>query len=59
MDALLASVESHTLALFTRVLGYTLESTQIEIAGVKNEIRARSCEMQMYTTFYFVFGRKP
>jgi hypothetical protein len=41
------------------VLGYTLEGAQIEIALVKDEIKTRNREVQMYATFYFVYGRKP
>jgi hypothetical protein len=52
-----ASVEPYTLALFTRVLGWSNERTQVLIAGVKDEVRNPS--NHFYTASHFVYGRKP
>ena len=53
----LASVEPFTLALFTRVLGWSRDRTQVLIAGVKDEIR--NPRNHFYTASHFVYGRKP
>ena len=53
----LASVEPYTLALFTRVQGWSKDRTQVLIAGVKDELRNPS--NHFYTTSHFVYGRKP
>lgn len=46
-----------TLALFTRVLGYTIEEAQVVIAKVKNDLRNKT--PHLYVPFYFIWGRKP
>jgi hypothetical protein len=53
----LESVEPYTLALFTRVLGWSKGRTQVLIAGVKDEVRNPS--NHFYTASHFVYGRKP
>ncbi|KAK5092900.1 hypothetical protein LTR70_010183 [Exophiala xenobiotica] len=51
------SVESHTPALFTRVLGYTPGQVQMLMEGVKDEFRNR--DLHLITSYRFVCGRKP
>lgn len=56
-ENVIASVEPFTLALFTRVLGWSYDKTQAMIAGLKNEYRNRN--NHFYTVTHFVYGRKP
>lgn len=51
------SVESHTPALFTRVLGYTPEQVQVLMEGVKDEFRNR--DLHLITSYRFICGRRP
>lgn len=51
------SVDSYTVALFTRVLGWSLEECQVIMAKVKQEVR--DLQHQLYTNFFFVSGRAP
>ncbi|EOD47594.1 putative tam domain methyltransferase protein [Neofusicoccum parvum] len=53
MDA----VESFTLALFTRVLGYTVEECQVLISKLKAELR--DPKVHMYWYYHFIYGQKP
>jgi SAM-dependent methyltransferase len=52
----LDSVEPFSLALFTRVLGYTVDETKIIIARVKNDLV--NPKLRTYLHFHFVWGRK-
>ncbi|KIW87014.1 uncharacterized protein Z519_12311 [Cladophialophora bantiana CBS 173.52] len=52
----LDSVEPFSLALFTRVLGYTVDETKIMIAKVKNDLH--NPKLHSYLHFHFVWGRK-
>ena len=54
---MLEAVEPYTLALFTRVLGWSIDEVQVLIAGIKNELKDRS--IHMYGKMHFVYGRKP
>jgi hypothetical protein len=56
-ENVIASVEPYTLALFTRVLGWSYERTQAMIAGQKNEFN--NLKNHFYTITHFVYGRKP
>lgn len=56
-EHIIASVEPFTLALFTRVLGWSKDRTQVLMACVKDEFRNRS--NHFYTASHFVYGRKP
>ena len=49
-------MEAYSLALFTRVLGWTHEATQVFFAGVRKELVDRS--IHLYAKFYFVYGQK-
>ena len=57
LEHLVASVEPFSLALFTRVLGWSVDKTQVLMAGVKDDFRNRN--HHLYTTAHFVYGRKP
>jgi hypothetical protein len=50
-------LESFTLALLTRVLGWTVDECQILLAGVRSEFR--NPKNHLLTVFHFVYGRKP
>lgn len=54
---MLAAIEPFTLALLTRVLGWSVESTQVLMAKVRNEFRDK--KNHIYSYFHFVYGRKP
>lgn len=54
---LLEGMEGHTLALFTRVLGWTAAEVQVLLAGVRSEVTDRS--LHIYGKFYWVYGQKP
>lgn len=49
-------MEAYSLALFTRVLGWSHEATQAFFAGVRRELVDRS--IHLYAKFYYVYGRK-
>ncbi|PGH06904.1 hypothetical protein GX51_02149 [Blastomyces parvus] len=53
----LESVEAYSLALFTRVLGWSPEEVQVLAALTKNEFRDLS--IHAYAKMHFVYGRKP
>lgn len=50
-------VDSYTMGLFTRVLGWSVEECQIIMAKVKKQVR--DPQWQLYTNFFFVSGRAP
>jgi hypothetical protein len=52
----LESMESYSLALFTRVLGWKPEEVQVFLAGVRQELMDRS--IHIYVKHYFVYGQK-
>lgn len=51
------SVESHTPALFTRVLGYSLEQSKVLMERVKAEMRDPN--LHLITSYRFIRGRSP
>ncbi len=53
----LDAVEPFTLALFTRVLGYSEDEAKMVVAGVKNDLR--NPRTHMWVPFHFVYGRRP
>ncbi|RJE25337.1 Methyltransferase [Aspergillus sclerotialis] len=53
---MLESLEPYTLALLTRVLGWTTEEVQVLISGARSELLDR--KLHMYSKLYFVYGRK-
>ncbi|RMJ24856.1 Methyltransferase [Aspergillus sp. HF37] len=52
----LESMESYSLALFTRVLGWKPQEVQVFLAGVRQELMDRS--LHIYAKHYFVYGQK-
>ncbi|KIW33391.1 uncharacterized protein PV07_00245 [Cladophialophora immunda] len=56
-EHMIAAVEPFTLALLTRVLGWSVESTQVLMANVRNEFLDK--RNHLYSYFHFVYGRKP
>ncbi|KAJ5371981.1 hypothetical protein N7517_003987 [Penicillium concentricum] len=55
--SLLMAVESYSLALFTRVLGWSNDDTQIFLAGVRRDIKNPA--VHTYCKLHVVYGRKP
>lgn len=51
------SVDSYTMALFTRILGWSPEECMVLIAATKAEIR--DPRHRLYAQFWFTWGRKP
>ncbi|PNY25604.1 Uncharacterized protein TCAP_04461 [Tolypocladium capitatum] len=51
------AVDSHTPALFTRVLNYSSDQAQVVMEGVKREFRNR--DLRLITSYRFVTGRRP
>jgi hypothetical protein len=54
---MIESMESYSMALFTRVLGWSPDEVNIFLAGVRQELTDRS--LHLYAKFYFVYGQKP
>ncbi|CAG8926981.1 unnamed protein product [Penicillium salamii] len=54
---LLEIVEPYTLALFTRVLGFSYQDAQELMEQVRAELVSNS--YHLYTTFHFIYGQKP
>lgn len=55
--AVIAAIEPYTLALFTRVLGYTYEEAQEYMERVRDEFETPKCHV--YALFRFTYGQKP
>lgn len=51
------AVEAYALALFTRVLGWSNERTQVFLAGVRKDLK--SSKVHSYCNLHIVYGRKP
>ncbi len=51
------SIESHSLALFTRVLSFSEEQARVFMEGVKQEMRQK--DLHLITSYRFISGRKP
>jgi trans-aconitate methyltransferase len=51
------SLEAHSLALLTRMLGYSCDQANTLFAMVCNEIN--DCRLHLYTVYRFLVGRKP
>jgi hypothetical protein len=54
---MLDGVESYTMALLVRVLGWSPEEVQVLLSHARNELRSR--QNHLYTLVHFVYGRKP
>lgn len=57
MVQMVSAVESFTLALYTRVLGYSEDQTRVIIESVKSEMMDK--KNHWYILYHFVIGRKP
>ncbi|KAJ5254274.1 hypothetical protein N7497_011418 [Penicillium chrysogenum] len=55
--SLLMAVESYSLALFTRVLGWSNNDTQVFLAGVRKDLKNPA--VHTYCKLHVVYGRKP
>ncbi|KAG0154688.1 hypothetical protein PDIDSM_256 [Penicillium digitatum] len=55
--SLLMAVESYSLALFTRVLGWSNSETQVFLAGVRKDLKNPA--VHTYCNLHVVYGRKP
>jgi hypothetical protein len=51
------SVEAHSMALYTRVLNYSMDQAKLVFEMIKNEFNDKS--LHLYTVYRFVHGRKP
>ncbi|KDN60043.1 putative methyltransferase domain-containing protein [Colletotrichum sublineola] len=51
------SVDSHTPALFTRVLNFSQDQTRVLMEGVRREFRSK--DFRLITSYRFITGRKP
>lgn len=54
---ILEVVEPYTLALFTRVLGFSYQDAQEYMDKVRAELV--SSKFHLYVLFHFVYGQKP
>lgn len=50
-------VEPYTLALFTRVLGYTYQDAHDYMEKVRGELVSN--KFHLYVLFHFIYGQKP
>lgn len=57
LASLLLAVEAYSLALFTRVLGWTFERAQVFFVGVRSDLK--NPKVHSYCNFHIVYGRKP
>lgn len=53
----LEAVSAYTIALYTRVLGHTMDQTQIAMMNIRKEFSDR--ELHLYLNFHVVRGRRP
>ena len=53
---MLESLEPYSLALMTRVLGWSVEQVHALLAGVRADLTDR--KIHIYSKLYFVYGRK-
>lgn len=52
----LEGMETYTLGLFTRALGWSAEEVRIFLAGAREELTNR--KLHLYCKTYFVYGQK-
>ena len=53
---MLEALESYSLALFTRALGWEVEKLQVFLAGVREELMDRS--LHIYVKYIYAYGQK-
>ncbi|KAI2090484.1 hypothetical protein LOZ52_002702 [Ophidiomyces ophidiicola] len=51
------ALEAYSLALFTRVLGWSVPRIQLLLVGVRRELMDRS--LHIYSQYYIIYGQKP
>lgn len=56
-ETFMAACESYSLALLTRVLGWTVEEVKVLIANTRRELKDRG--LHAYANMHFIYGRKP
>lgn len=49
-------LETYSLALFTRVLGWSIEEVTVFLAGVRQELVDRS--IHLYSKYHIIYGQK-
>jgi hypothetical protein len=54
---MLDAVEPFTLALFTRVLGWSRERAEALMVGVRADFK--NPRNHIYSNFHFIYGKKP
>ena len=54
---MLEAMETYTMALMTRFMGWTADQVRAFLVGVREEILNR--KIHMYSKVYFVYGQKP
>jgi len=57
LEHMILCLEPFTLALLTRVMGWSAQETQILLAGVRSEFLDK--KNHLLTIFHFIYGRKP
>ncbi|EER37581.1 methyltransferase [Histoplasma capsulatum var. duboisii H88] len=57
MEHMCNCIESFSLALFTRILGWKMDETQLLCNAVRKEFR--DPKNHLLTTFHFVYGQRP
>lgn len=55
--SVVASIEPYTLALFTRVLGYTYDEAQEYMERIRQEFETPKCHV--YALYRFIYAQKP
>lgn len=55
--SLLMAVEAYSLRLFTQVLGWSMEKTQVFFVGVRKDLKNRN--VHLYCNLHVVYGKKP
>lgn len=53
---MMEAIESYSLALFTRILGWGPKQLEDFFAAIRSEMMDLS--LHLYTKFYFVYGQK-
>lgn len=53
----MSAVEPFMMALYTRVMGFTVEETRVLVDGIHAELRNPG--NHLYCQFHFIYGQKP
>ncbi|EEP78003.1 hypothetical protein UREG_02852 [Uncinocarpus reesii 1704] len=57
LTQVLAALEPFMMALYTRVMDYTVQETEVLMAGLRAEFK--NPNNHLYTKFHFVYGQRP